>query len=123
VGDLYLQEVSRRMKRQLRAGDLLARLGGDEFAVVVPMVHGRADVDEIAGRLEHCFDVPFAVEGHVLEGTASVGMALYPQDGSTKDSLLSAADAAMYVKKNSKRGEADRPEGGNGFLARQKCAT
>ncbi len=52
-------------------------------------------------RLEHCFDEPYAVEGHVLHGSASVGIALYPEDGATKDGLFSAADAAMYAAKNS----------------------
>ena len=103
IGDRYLQEAALRMKRQLRSNDLLARLGGDEFAVLVPTVRGRADVEEIALRLERCFDEPYAIEGNVLQGSASVGIALYPQDGATKDSLLNAADAAMYVEKNSKR--------------------
>ena len=105
VGDLYLQEVSMRMKRQLRSADLLARLGGDEFAVLVPVVHKRTDVEEIAARLEQCFAAPFSVEGYVLRGSASVGIALYPEDGTTKDSLLSAADAAMYVGKHMKRAD------------------
>jgi len=107
VGDLYLQEVSVRMKRQLRGGDLLARLGGDEFAALIPGARNRAGVEEIAQRLEHCFDEPFTVDNYVLHGSASVGIALYPEDGSTKDSLLSAADAAMYVEKHTKRQSAD----------------
>ncbi len=103
VGDLYLQEVAIRMKRQLRSRDLLARLGGDEFAVLVPTARNRAAVEEIAVRLGHSFDEPFAVEGCVIRGSASVGFALYPENGSTKDSLLSAADSAMYAVKNSKK--------------------
>jgi diguanylate cyclase (GGDEF)-like protein len=103
IGDLYLQEVAARMKHQLRAGDLLARLGGDEFAVLVPSPHSRADVEEIATRLENCFSEPFSVGAHVLSGSASVGVAMYPDDGTTKDSLLSAADAAMYVTKHTRR--------------------
>ncbi len=103
VGDFYLQEVALRMKRQLRSHDLLARLGGDEFAVLVPTARNRAAVDEIAVRLEHSFDEPFAVEGYVIPGSVSIGLALYPEDGATKDSLLSAADSAMYVAKNSKK--------------------
>jgi diguanylate cyclase (GGDEF)-like protein len=102
IGDLYLREVVRRMKQQLRSHDLLARLGGDEFAVLVPMVRNRAEVEEIAVRLERSFDEPMTLEGCVLHGAASLGIALYPEDGATKDSLLSAADAAMYAVKNKK---------------------
>ncbi len=103
VGDLYLQQVTLRMKTQLRSHDLLARLGGDEFAVLVGQVHNRAGVEEIAVRLERCFDEPFTFEGNKLQGSASIGIALYPQDGTTKDSLLHAADAAMYAAKNSRK--------------------
>jgi diguanylate cyclase (GGDEF)-like protein len=99
AGDRYLQEAAQRMKAQVRPGDLLARLGGDEFAVLVSVVRSRADVEEIALRLERCFDSPFAGEDYVLNGSASVGIALFPEDGTTGDSLLSAADAAMYVEK------------------------
>lgn len=110
IGDLYLQEVSVRMKRQLRSGDMLARLGGDEFAALVPVVRSRSALAEIAQRLERCFDAPFAVEGYVLRGGASVGAALYPDDGTSSDSLLSFADAAMYVAKHTKRHGADMPD-------------
>jgi diguanylate cyclase (GGDEF)-like protein len=104
MGDLYLQEAALRMKRQLRGVDMLARLGGDEFAVLLPRVRTRAKVEEIAQRVEHCFDEPFAIEGHTLCGSASIGIALYPEDATTADSLLSAADAAMYVIKSAKHG-------------------
>ena len=110
IGDLYLQEVSMRMKRQLRSGDMLARLGGDEFAALLPVVRDRSAVEEIAQRLERCFDAPFAVEGYVLRGGASVGIALHPDDGTSPDSLLSAADAAMYVEKHTKRHGAEMPD-------------
>lgn len=103
IGDLYLQEACVRMKQQLRMGDLLARLGGDEFAAVIPGARHRADVEEIAVRLERCFDEPFRLGAHVLNGSASVGIALFPEDGNNKDSLLSAADAAMYVAKNTRQ--------------------
>jgi diguanylate cyclase (GGDEF)-like protein len=103
IGDLYLQAVAARMSRQLLGSDMLARLGGDEFAALAALQHGRFDLDRIVARLQHCFDEPFVVEGHSLHGEASLGTALYPQDGVTKDSLLSAADAAMYAFKNHKR--------------------
>jgi diguanylate cyclase (GGDEF)-like protein len=103
VGDLYLQEVARRMAHQLRAVDVLARLGGDEFAILIPAIRSRAEVKDVAVRLERCFDDPFAVEGYLLKGTASIGIATYPEDGTTKDSILTAADADMYVGKQTGR--------------------
>ena len=103
VGDLYLQEAALRMKRQLRPSDILARLGGDEFAVLVSVVRSRSDVEEIALRLERCFDEPFVAQGYALQGSASVGIALYPADATSKHSLLRAADAAMYKAKNAKK--------------------
>ncbi len=103
AGDLYLQEVALRMKSQLRPGDILARLGGDEFAIVLPHVRGRADVKEITLRLERCFERPFNWDGCAVHGTASIGIAIYPEDGTTRDSLLNAADAAMYVIKQARR--------------------
>jgi len=102
IGDLYLQEVAMRMKRQLRLHDQLARLGGDEFAALVPVVRNRAEVEEIAQRLERCFEEPFVFDGLELHGSASVGIATYPQDAATRDDLLSAADAAMYAGKHAK---------------------
>ena len=91
------------MKRQLRAHDMLARLGGDEFAVLLAVVRSRADVEEVALRLEHSLDEPFVADGYTMHGAASVGIAIYPEDATTKDSLLSCADAAMYVAKYTKR--------------------
>jgi diguanylate cyclase (GGDEF)-like protein len=102
TGDLYLQEAALRMKNQLRPGDILARLGGDEFAVILPNIRGRADVEEIMLRLERSFEQPFTLGGCRLHGTASIGIAIYPVDGSTRDSLVSSADAAMYVAKQTK---------------------
>jgi diguanylate cyclase (GGDEF)-like protein len=91
------------MKRQLRSHDLLARLGGDEFAALVAVIPNREGAGEIAERLESCFNEPFYVEGYILRGSASLGVALYPDDGATRDSLLCAADAAMYVAKHAHR--------------------
>jgi diguanylate cyclase (GGDEF)-like protein len=102
VGDQYLQEVSRRMKRQLRPSDVLARLGGDEFAVLVSEVRNRTEVEEITSRLESCFHEPFIGDGYILHGSASFGIALYPEDADSADSLLRSADAAMYAVKQSR---------------------
>ena len=111
IGDLYLQEAAQRMKQQLRSHELLARLGGDEFAVLLPKVRNRASVEEIAQRLERCLDEPFALEGLTLQGSASFGIALYPEDSATRDGILSAADAAMYKTKNAKKQSGQAPAG------------
>jgi diguanylate cyclase (GGDEF)-like protein len=103
AGDQYLHEVALRLKKQLRPHDKLARLGGDEFAALVPVVRSRTEANEIAQRLERCFGEPFTLEGLTLTGSASFGIALYPEDGTTRDDLLNAADAAMYIVKNAKR--------------------
>jgi diguanylate cyclase (GGDEF)-like protein len=102
------------LKRQLRSADLLARLGGDEFAVLLPMVRYRTKVEEIALRLEHCFKEPFIVEGKPLQGSASFGYSIYPEDGTTKESLLTAADSAMYAAKNFRKRAAGETPGREG---------
>jgi diguanylate cyclase (GGDEF)-like protein len=103
TGDLYLQAATGRMKFQLRGGDILARIGGDEFIALVPILHSRSDAEEIAMRLERCFDEPFEVDGIKFLGSASVGLAVYPEDGATKEDLQRSADAAMYANKEGKR--------------------
>jgi diguanylate cyclase (GGDEF)-like protein len=103
VGDLYLQHVATHMKNQLRAGDSLARLGGDEFAALLPSIPNPRTVQEIADRLEHSFDAPFQIEGHQILGSASLGVALYPRDGTTAEALQQFADRAMYAVKHGRR--------------------
>ncbi len=103
MGDLYLREIALRMKNQVRPTDLLARLGGDEFAVVVSGARSRSDVEEIADRLQHCFDLPFELDGLRLIGSASFGIAYCPENGTTKDALLKSADISMYEGKRAKR--------------------
>jgi len=112
VGDLYLKEAAARMKSQLRPGDILARLGGDEFAVLVPAVRNRSGVEEIMLRLERCFDEPFFAQGYAIEGSASIGAALYPEDANSRDTLLRRADTAMYIvkKRRTARGSAQPTE-------------
>ena len=109
IGDLYLQEVTHRMKLQLRGDDVLARIGGDEFIVLVPILRSRADADEIAVRLERCFDEPFQLDGHLIHGSASIGLAIYPEDGTNQEALQHAADAAMYAHKQSRRAKTSHP--------------
>jgi diguanylate cyclase (GGDEF)-like protein len=103
VGDLYLQEIATRLKRQLRAMDMLARIGGDEFAVLLPNVRNRVEVEEVARRIERCVDGAFFVENSSIHGSASIGIAMYPEDAESRDAMLSAADATMYVNKQIRR--------------------
>jgi diguanylate cyclase (GGDEF)-like protein len=112
VGDMYLQQASLRMKRQLRNVDMLARYGGDEFTAFIPTVHNKTDVQDVTERLRRCFDEPFFLEGHSFQGSASVGIAMYPEDGESMTCLLSTADAAMYVAKHTRSGT-DREFGHN----------
>jgi len=102
VGDAFLQSVARRMSHQLLGGDMLARLGGDEFAAVVSLENGLLDLAAIVSRLELCFTEPFLVEGYCLHGDASLGVAVYPENGTTRDALLTAADSSMYAAKKAK---------------------
>ena len=99
TGDLFLEEAAHRMKSQLRPCDLLARLGGDEFAALLTNVRNREEVEEVAARLERSLAEPFALGKLRLPGSASTGIALYPADANSEDTLLTHADAAMYAHK------------------------
>lgn len=99
VGDMYLQNVAKRLKENLRGQDTLARVGGDEFIALIPNVKDRSEAEEIAWRLDNCFDSPFRIDDHAIDGSASVGFALYPDDGEDEEQLKRFADAAMYAGK------------------------
>lgn len=101
AGDLYLQQVTQRFSEKLRTMDTLARVGGDEFIALIPVVRNRAEVDEIAQRLMRCFDEPLVIDSHPMKGSASIGIAMYPEDGETKDELKRVADTEMYSRKSS----------------------
>jgi len=99
VGDIYLQNVARRLSDKLRGQDTLARVGGDEFIVLIPTVLDRNEAETIAGRLARCFDFPFSIDGCSINGSASIGVAVFPEDGEDEDQLKRAADSAMYARK------------------------
>lgn len=105
IGDLYLQQAAQRMRHQLRAGDTLARIGGDEFCALIHMEPGKKDVEEVVNRLRGCFADVFLLDGQQLKGTATAGVSIYPLDGDSRESLLSAADTAMYDSKRARRRE------------------
>jgi diguanylate cyclase (GGDEF)-like protein/PAS domain S-box-containing protein len=102
-GDRLLQDVAVRLKSALGEAGLLARLGGDEFAVLMPGADA-ARVSEVAQRLLHAFDEPFAVENHHLALGASMGGAVCPDHGTDSETLLRRADVAMYVAKRAANG-------------------
>ncbi len=106
IGDELLQQVSNRLKGCIRAGDTLARFGGDEFTLMLPKLHnGRDDAGKLASKINGALKQPFNVDGHELYVSASIGIALYPQDGTNIDSLIKHADVAMYhVKGQGKNG-------------------
>jgi len=99
VGDVYLQHVARRLSEKLRSHDTLARVGGDEFIALISVVRDRGEADEIAYRLNRCFDSPFGIEEHSIYGSASIGLSIYPEDGESEDELKRVADNAMYADK------------------------
>ncbi len=104
AGDELLAEVAKRLRRELRPTDTLARIGGDEFVAVLSQAVTPAYVSEVATRLLAELTRPFRVDTHTIEIGASAGIALYPDDGSTVDSLLRAADTALYRVKDEGRG-------------------
>ena len=109
-GDELLIEVAGRLKAVLRRGDTLARLGGDEFAVLLDGVPDRSAVVELAMRLQDALRRPFALRGVAVELEASVGIALYPEHGTTVGALLQRADVAMYDAKRGHHGIATYTE-------------
>ncbi len=99
VGDLLLQQVTQRLSERLRSIDTLARVGGDEFVALIPVVSSRGQAEEIAERLLRAFDAPFQIDAFSVRSGASIGIAVYPEDGRTKDELQRVADGAMYARK------------------------
>jgi diguanylate cyclase (GGDEF)-like protein len=104
VGDMVLREISRRLSRCLRDEDALARWGGDEFVVALaaPDVHQASRQIAEAMLKELC--VPVFAEKHELHLSGSIGISLYPRDGEDVQTLLRAADTAMYHAKEKGRG-------------------
>lgn len=98
-GDELLQAVSHRLQDCLREGDTLARFGGDEFTLLLPQVYGPEDAEAIAKKIINRIKEPFVIEGHELYVTISIGIAMYPHDGTTMEALVKNADIAMYCIK------------------------
>ncbi|MDR3435819.1 EAL domain-containing protein [Telmatospirillum sp.] len=100
VGDDLLKQVAQRMRRAVRAEDTVARLGGDEFMVIVENVEHVEDIADIARKVVALVATPIAVSGNDLCISASVGISLFPEDGTSRETLIRAADTAMYAAKD-----------------------
>lgn len=99
AGDFLLKEVATRMKSILRESDTIARLGGDEFVVILPGLGDESDALRVAEKIRQALLQPIEFEGHSLNTSASIGVAIYPIHGENESDLMNAADVAMYEAK------------------------
>ena len=103
AGDHMLIEVAQRLRQCVRAGDTVARLGGDEFVLLFAGIEDVHECDHAASRVLAALATAFAIGGDSINITASIGITLYPTDGSDADTLLRHADQAMYTAKQAGR--------------------
>lgn len=102
TGDALLSTVARRLSHALRAEDLVSRLAGDEYGCLINGVSSRERLQEMAATLFHAVSAPFKIGTLELTVRPSIGIAVYPSDGSTTGELMKAADSAMYKAKRQK---------------------
>ncbi len=100
AGDQLLKAISKRYKKALRASDVVARLGGDEFVVLIQDMQQSSQVATVARKLLSAATRPVALAGRDCHVTASIGIAVYPQDGDDEQALMKNADIAMYYAKD-----------------------
>jgi len=125
AGDALLQQVAQRLSAHVRNGDRLARMGGDEFMLVVNDVTEDQAALSVAGRLGDALRAPFSVAGHEIVVTASMGISIYPRDGTDMSALRRKADAAMYEAKQAGKDRIRfyRPAMGAAFQAHLEMET
>lgn len=99
AGDALLKRVATRLQSCLRGADMVGRLGGDEFLVVVTDLASAEDIAPVAEKIAEAIGEPFSLEEQVLSVSGSIGIAVFPKDGETPDTLIRNADAAMYLAK------------------------
>ncbi len=104
AGDLFLQEIAKRLSSCVREGDTLARQGGDEFVFVLNPPAGESEAAAVSQRAQAALAAPMRIDGIDIHTTASFGVAIFPRDGSRSDLLLANADAAMYHAKQNGSG-------------------
>ena len=101
IGDLLLQQVSIRTLGILqRSSDTLARLGGDQFVVLVSQIGEKANAVRIAEKILKALQEPFEIEGHAINISCSIGIAIFPDHGEDELTLIKNADDAMYFSKS-----------------------
>jgi diguanylate cyclase (GGDEF)-like protein len=99
TGDKLLQRVAERLLFCIRGADTACRYGGDEFVILLSEVDGAKSAAEVAQKLRAHLARPYVVDDHSIAVTASIGVAVYPHDGSSHNDLIRRADIAMYLAK------------------------
>jgi diguanylate cyclase (GGDEF)-like protein/PAS domain S-box-containing protein len=100
TGDKLLKAVAQRIRATVRNEDVVVRMGGDEFIVVLETVSNPEEVNETASRINEALSVPVSVDGRPLVTTVSIGVSMYPRDGTDMGELLRHSDTAMYQAKD-----------------------
>jgi diguanylate cyclase (GGDEF)-like protein len=103
AGDSLLTEAGKRFKAAVRDADFVARLGGDEFAILLAESHDVEAIEKVCLRIIEAFVVPIAFNSHAVHASPSIGAALYPDHGTTQESLFKSADVALYAAKRAGR--------------------
>ena len=103
VGDQMLMQVAKFLDKCVREGDTIARLGGDEFVIILPQIGSAQDAAHIALKIIAALSRTFVIQHYQLTITASIGIAVYPEDGADATTLMKNADTAMYHAKNNGR--------------------
>jgi len=103
AGDEMLRAVSKRLRKLVAEKDLVCRLGGDEFVILLKDIDKRYDLQKIADRVLEVVRKPMNIRGHDINGSASIGVSVYPEDGADSHELMRNADLALYLSKDNGR--------------------
>lgn len=103
IGDLLLIEVAQRLEGAVRSSDTISRLGGDEFVMLLGGLFPGEEADQMAEKIRSVIAIPYLLNGHPVQISASIGLAYFPRDGLDGRALMRAADDAMYCSKRAGR--------------------